>query len=220
MQTDKLINILKAGSITLPILLVRNYHKLNISCESLIVLAYLIDKGNVLDYKKIAKDLNIDDKLILNYINELQEKGLLVIKVQKNDKGVMEEHLSFDSLYSKWALLLIEDGNKDLNGKLNLYQVFEQEFGRTLSSMEYQIINGWLEAKHKEEIILAALKEAIFNGASSLRYIDKILFEWHKKGIKKVSDIAKEKEKFIKSRSKKIKIEDYNWLEDNDKGNK
>lgn len=219
MQTDKLIKILKAGTIPLPLLLVRNYHKLNINSECLIVLAYLINKGDILDYKKIARDLLIEDKIVLNYINELQEKGLLMIKVKKNDKGIMEEYLSLDTLYSKWALLLIED-SADLKDQSNLYQVFEQEFGRILSPMEYQIINGWLDAKYKEEIIMAALKEAVFNGASSLRYIDKILFEWHKRGIKKVEDIAKEKERFIKSRSKNIKIEDYNWLEDDEKRGK
>jgi len=81
MQTNKLINILSAGTIPLPLLLVRHYHKLNINSECLIVLAYLINKGDILDYKKIARDLFIDDKVVLNYINELQEKGLLTIKV-------------------------------------------------------------------------------------------------------------------------------------------
>ena len=42
-----------------------------------------------------------------------------------------------------------------------------------------------------KELIKAALKEAVYNGVYSLRYIDKILFEWHRKGFKEVSDIKK-----------------------------
>ena len=49
--------------------------------------------------------------------------------------------------------------------------------------MEYEIINAWLLKGFSEELVLGALKEAVYNGVSSLRYIDKILFEWQKKAI-------------------------------------
>ena len=34
-----------------------------------------------------------------------------------------------------------------------------------------------------------SVKEAVFNGVSNLRYIDKILYEWGKAGIKNVNDV-------------------------------
>ena len=43
----------------------------------------------------------------------------------------------------------------------------------------------------KEELILAALKEAVYNGVPNLRYIDKVLYEWNRKGIKMPEDINK-----------------------------
>ncbi len=41
--------------------------------------------------------------------------------------------------------------------------------------MEYEIIGAWVEKGFKEQLILEALKEAVYNGVTSLRYIDKIL---------------------------------------------
>ena len=97
-----------------------------------------------------------------------------------------------------------EDTQKDL------YDNFEKEFGRTLSPMEYEIINNWKEQKISNELILSALKEAVFNGVNNLRYIDKILYEWNKKGIKKLSEVRlKEKEK---EESKDEETYEYDWL--------
>ena len=99
----------------------------------------------------------------------------------------------------------------------NLYSVFETEFGRTLSPMEYEIINSWKDAGYTEELIILALKEATYNGVSNLRYIDKIIYEWTKKGYKTVEDV-------INNRFKREEKEDnkdnfffeYNWLDDDD----
>ncbi len=214
LNTDKLISVMKMGTITIPLFLIRNYRSLDISEKCLLILSYLLNKDDVLDYKKVSTELNIEDKLVLDCINQLQEKGLLSIKVQKNNKGIMEEKLSLDPLYNKLSLLLIDEFNDQTKDNSSIYQVFEEEFARTLSPMEYEIITGWIDAKYKEELIIVALKEAVYNGANNLRYIDKILFEWNKKGIKKVEDVYKNREKFLKSKKEKIVVPDYNWLED------
>ena len=75
----------------------------------------------------------------------------------------------------------------------NIYSLFEKEFGRTLSPMEYEIIGAWIENGTSEETIKLALKEAVYNQASSLRYIDKIISEWTKKGIKTEEDVEKQR---------------------------
>ena len=80
--------------------------------------------------------------------------------------------------------------------------------------MEYEIINGWLDLDYTEELIICALKEAIYNGTTSLRYIDRILLEWHKKGIKTKEDVEKNKIEFKKKKEKNKSEElfDYDWL--------
>ena len=80
--------------------------------------------------------------------------------------------------------------------------------------MEIQIIGAWIEAGFKEEIIEAALKEAIYNGVTRLNYIDKILYEWKKKGINTKDDVEKNRIDFQKKSTEQPKKElfKYDWL--------
>ena len=55
------------------------------------------------------------------------------------------------------------------------------------------------------------MKEASLNGVSNLRYIDKILFDWTKKGIQKKEDIKKEVQ--IEN---EVEIFNCNWLDDDE----
>ncbi len=214
MNVNKLIEIMKMKSIHIPLFLARNYKELKMDERELIIISILMNDDPLGDYSKIGTYLNMDEKDILIILTTLQDKGLLEIKVIKNNEGIMEEQISLDNLYNKLALHYIE--KKEEKSKSNIYEAFEHEFGRTLSSMEYEIITGWLESNYKEDIIVEALREAVYNGASNLRYIDRILFEWNKKGIKSVNDVHKEKERFSKAKKEKIEIPDYNWLEENE----
>ena len=211
MKVDNLTNILKQGSISIPFYLITNYQKLNITAEEFIILIYLINlKNNTLDYQKYANDLNMDKNKLLEIINHLNDKKILEIKVEKNNKGKFEEYISLDLFYEKISLLVVE---KIVVKKedTSLYETFESEFGRLLSPMEYQIIKAWIDDNFNEELIVEALREATYNGVSNLRYIDKILFEWRKKGIKSKIDIKKN---YQKKENNKIEVFDYNWLED------
>ena len=98
------------------------------------------------------------------------------------------------------------------DAKEDIYFVFEKEFGRTLSSMDCEIINAWIENGFSEELILSALKEAVYNGATSLRYIDKVLYEWNRKGIKAPDDVKKMMEKEPEAPLYETSVMNYNWL--------
>lgn len=64
----------------------------------------------------------------------------------------------------------------------NLFNSFENEFGRTLSQIEVQEISDFKE-EFTDEVILEALKEAVLNQKLSFNYIRAILATWKKKGI-------------------------------------
>lgn len=218
MNTDKMINLLKMESLSIPMYLLNNYTKLDIDANAMLVLAYLL-QDNTFDCKTIGNSLSISEKDVLGNINQLQEKGLLAISVAKDKKGMVDEVLSLEPFYNKIALLLMDsklDSKAKENKANNIYEIFEKELGRTLSPIEYEIISGWLESKYTEDLILEALREAVYNGVSNLRYIDKILFEWHKKGFKRVEDIRKDREHFRKAKDTKIELPDYNWLEEHE----
>lgn len=216
-KADKFINYMKMGSIVIPKILFINYKKLNITDEEFIVIAYLINCNNVsYNPKIIAKELNMKTNKLLVIINNLCEKQIISINLAKNANNILEEMLSLDLLYSKLAMIVmtdtIEDNENNKKISTSIFEMFEQEFGRTLSPMEYEIINGWINDGYSEELIVEALKEATFNGVSSLRYIDRILIEWKKKNIKNKQDVRKSQKKYKAKKEETVEVFDYDWL--------
>lgn len=59
----------------------------------------------------------------------------------------------------------------------------EEQFGRTLSPVEYQIIANWREW-FTDDIINYAIDKTIKNGARALSYTEAIINSWHDKGFK------------------------------------
>ena len=149
----------------------------------------------------------------MQILNDLSEKAILEIKVENNPSGKKEEYIYLDLLYNKLFNIII-DKNHEATINTDLFTLFETELGRTISPMEVEIIKEWLHDGNSEELIKEALKEAIYNNARNLKYIDRILFNWRTKGIKTKKDILEEKKNYRKTVKPKEPIYDYNWLED------
>ena len=206
-MTDKIINIIKSGTITIPKLLLQSYKELKLTEQELILIIYFIG-NNEFDPERISKDLGLSIGETLKIIDELTKKDIL--KISTRSAKVYEEYIDLDELYNKLALTIMTD--KETPKRTNIYDKFENEFGRTLSPMEYEIIGAWIESGFSEELIEEALKEAVYNGVSNLRYIDKILYEWQKKGVKNKQDIKVQKE----APKPKGEVFDYDWLNEKD----
>lgn len=206
----KVIDLIRNEPFYIPNILLKNYRKLNITDSELIVLVYLINTDISFNPKQIAKDLNFDLSEIMNIITSLTEKGIL--KIDIINKKVREEVINLEELYKKLGFIVVNDEIKENSN--NIFDVFEKEFGRTLSPMDYEIITDW-QKNYNDEIILLALKEAVFNGVNNLRYIDKILIDWNKKGIKNEQDIINDRKSF-QSKKQNKKLFDYDWLNEQD----
>ncbi len=176
---------------------VKTIKNLDITLKEFLLLIYFINIKALLDLNDIKKVLGFNEEEILNTYTSLITKGLIEVKVFK-ESGVVSEVISLDMFYDK---LVMNTKNEENN--TDIYSKFESEFGRSLSPIEYETINRWLENGVSEEIITSALKEAVINGASNLRYIDKIIYEWTKKGVK-----PKEEDYTF--------IDDFDWLNDGD----
>lgn len=216
-MNGKVIELLKSRDYVVPSFLIKNYKSLGIDAEITLLLIYLINLKDpiVCDYQKMSIDLNMDVKDIMTNINELVEKKLIQIDIKKNSSSKLEEYISLELFYNKVFLQLIDIPEEESVSDDNIYSVFEKELGRSLSPIEYELINGWIECNYKEEIILAALKEAVFNGVNNFRYIDRILFEWNKKGIDTLDKVEKNKSNHMKkTSSNNIEVPDYDWLND------
>lgn len=214
---EGLEKILKEKPIVLPRYLFNYYVRLGITVEELIILILVIDKGDKVIYDpiSIANDLSMDKYKVMELLNSLSEKKIISITVEKNSDGKSAEYIFLDLLYSKMMNLIMEkkDDNKTLDNS-DIFSVFESEFGRTISPMECQVINGWIEDNFSHELIMEALKEAIYNGVTSLRYIETILYSWRHNKCYTKQDVIAAKSKMRESKKEEKEVFYYDWLND------
>lgn len=210
-MTDKLKEVLINRDILVPRLLFLNYKKIDLNSDELVFLIYLINSDSVFNPKRISEDICMSLPEVMEYVESLSSKGFIKVLIKKSG-NVRNECIDLSGLYDKLSYLLIDHEEEKSS---NIYDIFESEFGRTISPMEYQIIGAWLDSGTSEETILLALKEATYNGVCNLRYIDKILSEWAKKGIKSATDVERSRANFKKKKeSVSNDILDYDWLND------
>ena len=217
MKNDKLIDIISDGYIVIPLCLYKLKDKLKLESEEFLFLMYLYNKGNkiIFNPNTISSDLGIDLATVMRYVSLLTDKDIISVDVMANDKDVMEEYISLNNFYNKLAIVMKDESIDSSNDSDTIFSFMENEFGRTLSPTEYEVIKAWIE-DNNEEVIKEAVREAVLNGVSNLRYIDKILYEWKKKGIKNSDDILKDKKKYRDSKNNNVDVFDYDWLDDNE----
>lgn len=175
--------------------IVKTISNLDITIKEFMLLLYFININNSLDLKNIKDKLGLNDEDILNTYSSLLTKKLISVSLVKTN-GLSSEVINLDMFYDK---LIMNTKTEEVS--TDIYSKFESEFGRVLSPIEYETINRWLSSGVKEDLILCALKEAVVSGACNLRYIDKIIYSWTKKGK------SEEKEDYQE-------LFDYDWLGD------
>ena len=192
----------------------KNYKAFGLTEKDLIFLIYFINEEKNFNPKKMCSVLGCSQIELLEEIDNLSSKGVLELKL--TDTQPKEEMILLDNLYKKLVTSITQmDSISYEEEKKTIYDLFEQEFSRTLSPIEYELIGGWLEAGYSEEMVSLALKEAVYNGATRLTYIDKILYDWKKKGIQSKADYEKEKMRFQNNKREikpKKELLDYDWL--------
>lgn len=207
----KIEKILKNRDVVIPSLLFYNYRKLNMSAEELILVSYLLNSDSFFNPKKISEELSIPLGELMDILDHLKELDLVKVELKKVN-NVRAEIINMEGFYNKLINLLMDDGPVEKDN--HIFEVFEKEFGRTLSPMEYEIINAWQDSNIEQETIVLALKEAVYNGVNNLRYIDKILSEWNKKGIKTRTDLDKSRQQINSIKKETHEEIDYDWLND------
>lgn len=207
-MVEKIIDLVKEKDIHFPRLLLSNYRKMDINEQELILIVFLLnEQSNTFNPKRIGECLDWKLTEVLEVVNNLTTKDLINIDIKKVN-GVITEFINIENVYKKLSYYIIN--HEEEKESSNIFDIFEREFGRTLSPMEYEIVNGWLTDKMDEEMIVLALKEATYNGVSNLRYIDKIIYEWRKQGI--TSKDVMEKRNEPKKEAKELI--DMDWLDE------
>lgn len=221
---------MKQGNVTISQLFFTHYRALNISDQEAVVLLHILSFQSAgIDFptpSEIAKRMELSDHQVSSHLQRLMQKGFLLIAQSKFENMVQEKYV----LQQLWERLVDElekqnqqhEDQSDTNAVGQLFRTFEDEFGRIFTPLEYETISKWIdEDRHSPEVIRQALIEAVLAEKKSLKYIDRILFEWKKKNLMTLQDVRKHSEGFHKYTVKPVpsskstaKVPFYNWLEE------
>lgn len=183
------------------------------------------EKGCYASNKYFSEFFGISSGRVSQVINELIDKGYLNAEYIKEDNQILGRILKIQSppypvkvfrklnrgylendeggiKYSKGEYLENYKDNNIIynninNNNNNIYDFLQKELGRTLSPIEIEKVKEWED----NELTRYAVKVAILNGAYTINYIDTIIYNWQKLGIKSVSQAQEETKRH---RDKKI----------------
>jgi DNA replication protein len=222
----------KEGNITVPALLFSEYRNLNLNEYELVLILNIVtflDKGHEFptpDELSARMTISISD--CNEMLRRLIQKGFIEIIDKYSDEGIRFEKYSVDPLWERLIDQFLKNNrkSKEISNKAeetDLYTCFEKEFGRPLSPFECESLGMWMDDDHHDPVIIkAALREAVMSGKMNFRYIDRILFEWKKNGIKTIEQAKNHGRKFRQKQTQKVDAKDethqptapfYNWLE-------
>ncbi len=212
------IDIMKESNLVFPSFLIPVIKSLKLEINDLILLLYFWNyKKATFDLTAINQTIKLSEEEILTSFNNLMQKKIIKLDIVKDDNEKRNEVINLDYFY----MLISEKLNtkEKESTKEDLYSILERDLGKTLSSMDFEYINGWIEKGFSEELILGALKKALFYNASDLRYIDKVLYDWKRKGYKTMDEVNNTNQnKVVESENKEfydyINSNDYNWLDE------
>lgn len=210
-MNELVFNTLKEKDFIIKSYLLKVAISLNLDLNDFILLVYLTNQEEPsLNIENIKKYTYLSEDAILESYTKLLAINLIEVTMKKDGNGLVREVINLDNIIKNITSDITREHKQ--SEKTNLFSLFEREFVRPLSPMEYEIINEWIRSGISEELISEALKEAIFNGVKSLRYIDKILISWKDKGYKSASDVRSSFKK--EDDNTNTELFSYNWLED------
>lgn len=232
-----LSDYLKEGQTVVPNLLLLNYTQIGLTSEELVFWQQLYrchQQGDDFpELAPIASSMGLTQQQLYQLLNQLVVKGVLAIETVSTDNGQSADRYDFAPIWEKLGEL--QKQSQQLHQEAAaadqvraLYQTFQEEFGRTLSPLEYERIGQWLELdRYAPELIRLALKEAVLNQAMSLNYIEKILLNWESRNITTPQQVEGERERRRRQQlqkeaqrqpeaksSNKPKVTLHNWLEE------
>ncbi|MGN1402467.1 MAG: DnaD domain-containing protein [Bacillus sp. (in: firmicutes)] len=232
MIKNQLMTWLQEGNVTIPSFLFVHYAEMGLNEQELCLLLHLQQfqkEGNSFPTPdEISKRMTMPSLQCMNLVRGLIQKGFLEITENITNEQVLNETYSLMPLQKKMIEhFLLKQNEQETEEKQederSLYTIFEQEFGRPLSPFECETLAMWIDAdQHDSQIITAALREAVISGKINFRYIDRILFEWKKNGIRTVEQARaygekirthQRKEKRTPQNQKAAEVPFYNWLE-------
>ncbi|EAD5704322.1 DnaD domain-containing protein [Listeria innocua] len=194
------------GQVTLPQVLVKNYAAIGLNENELVLLLQIQSFAAEAEFfpsMEMLTDrttLRLEDTI--KTMDSLLKKSVVAIEQSKDNSLMISEQYNLEPLWGKLVAFYenIEADNRqdlEVEQQTNLYSLFEAEFGRPLSPMEAEMLSAWVDQdRTSPDLIKEALKEAVISQKLNFRYIDRILLNWSKQGVKTIDDAKRVAEEF------------------------
>lgn len=214
---------IEEGSVNISYALLRYYRRLKLNDTEMMLLLQLtgfrqMEQNAFPTIEELQERMGTSPEHIIKMLQKLMHEKFLTIDEEIDPQsGIQYERYNLTGVYEKLGACMMEDvrqerlleqrhrkattsamnANVEEETEQNLFSIFEREFGRPLSPMECETISGWLDQdQYPEELILLALKEAVFAGKVHFRYIDRILLEWMRNRVRTAEDARAYAQKF------------------------
>lgn len=156
---------------------------------------------------------NVSKTSVSKWVSILVEKKYLYSEIvyKEGTKEILNRYLRIvkDPIEEKLNTPIeekLKDNNINNNIKINntfnsssntIYDYLEENFGRALSSAEFEEISTWED----NELTRYAIKQAVLNGKFNITYISRILFNYKKNNIQTVQQAQLEEQRFRDSKN-------------------
>ncbi len=140
----------------------------------LIEMELLIFSGST---NSILKINDPKDKDKFQRFMKAREENTHTLKKKRQEREEIEEHYQKEDIFS----------------------IVEKEYGRPLRTAEYRALSV-LEDEYPRDLIIEAVARSVLNQAFSVQYVQTILHNWKLKGVKNLSDVEREDERFLASK--------------------
>ncbi len=161
------------------------------------------NKNNWLDSRRITETEYVDELNLLKLINQRYEFKCENELTNDDAKHSLSEYSIVENSIDKNSI------DNNYNHHINIYDYIEENFGRTLSPIEYEQVSKWED----NELTRYAIKKAILNGAYRLQYIETILNNYQKNGIKTVQQAQEFDENFRNKSNRQLSAREKRDLE-------
>lgn len=146
--------------------------------------------------------------------SEAGKKGM-ASRWNKSDNSVIDSYNKDNSVINAITnitdnVYVDVDDNVNVNDNVNsssttIYDYIQENFGRTLNSIEYEEISNWED----NELTRYAIKQTVLNGVYNIKYISRILESYK---VKKITTVQQAQEEEKKRKQKKEEQEKYRGL--------
>ena len=164
-------------------LLLDSYKVMGLSEDELatiLMVDHLTKLGNdLITADVLALKMSMKSKKIDGVLSSLIDKGLLTYETTRGKMRTSLEPLrkklykQFQAKLEKDKVNLVSEEREKILTRL--YSYFEKRLNRTLSPLENDMINNWLDDSYTEDDIRNALEDAIAKNKKSFKSIDKLL---------------------------------------------